>query len=96
MKPVEYTYSVQGFGTWRIAFVLEAKTWRLAYNARAHGVQWATARDFVAPESAAIAVGERKTGVDGWDRLRFAAGRIAELGAWKTDESDGVQEDAMD
>lgn len=96
MKPVEYTQSVQGFGTWRIAYVPEAKTWRLAYNARPRGVQWTPARDFAVPESAAIAIGERKTGVHGWDHLRFAAGRISELSTWSTEASDGGQEDAAD
>lgn len=96
MKPVEYTFPVQGFGTWRIAYVPQSKAWRLAYSVRAGGVQWTTARDFVVPESAAIAVANRETGVHGWDCLRFAADRVGNLSAWRTDVSEGIQPDAID
>ena len=82
------------FGTWRIAFDTTAKQWALSYNARIKGERWEPVRNFAVAEAAAIAVGERKTGVSNWDHLRFAPGMNFDLSTWKREMSDGVQSDA--
>ena len=96
MKPIEYFKQVQGWGTWRIDYDTAAKKWRLCYNLRVKGERWEPAGRFIAPESAAAVIGERKTGFAGWDMLRFARGVSFDLASWKREASDGVQSDASD
>ena len=96
LKPVEYLKPVPGFGEWRIAYDTAAMKWLLAYNVRIQGERWEPVRHFDVAEAAAVAVGERKTGVGGWDKLRFAPGMNFELSTWKTEASEGVQGDAGD
>jgi hypothetical protein len=93
-KPVEYRVTVAGFGTWRIHWATKDRRWVLDYNARAMGTQWVPAGDYVAAESAAIAVAEKTTGVSMWDGLRFPA-PAGDLKHWRTDASEGVQADAI-
>jgi hypothetical protein len=71
-KPIEYRMRIAGFGVWRILYVPTKRRWELAYTVRATGEQWMPCGEFVAPESAAIAVAERKTEVPSWRGLRFA------------------------
>lgn len=92
-KPVEYRLTVPGFGTWRIAYTPAARRWVLAYSVRTIGEQWVPSGEFLLPESAAIAVAERKTGAGLWDGLRFPPPSV-ELRHWTTDASEGVQLDA--
>lgn len=94
-KPIEYRLRIAGFGTWRIVFVPANRRWSLAYNVRATSEQWVPCGDFIAAESAAQAVAERKTGDRPWDRLRFELPAGAELRHWKTDASEGIQPDAI-
>ena len=96
MKPIEYFKPIQGFGTWRIDFDPSAKKWRLCYNIRMKGERWEPAGHFIAAESAAVAVGERKTGIGSWDGLGFARGLSFGLATWRTEASEGVQADAGD
>ena len=96
LKVVEYFKSIQGFGTWRIAYDTAAKKWALSYNVRIKGERWEPVRHFDAAEAAAAAVGERKTGVGGWDELGFARGMNFDLSSWKTEPSEGVQADPSD
>lgn len=94
-KPVQYRMSVPGFGTWRIAYATGKKRWELAYSVRAVGEQWVPASDYSLADSAAIAVAERQTGVGSWDGLRFAIPAKGDLRLWRTESSEGVQEDAV-
>ena len=96
LKPVEYLKPIQGWGTWRIAYDTAARKWALSYNVRIKGERWEPVRHFVVAEAAAIAVGERKTGVGEWDKLGFAPGVNFDLSNWKTEASEGVQSDAGD
>ena len=96
MKPVEYVQPVPGFGAWRIAYDTAAKKWQLAYNVRIKGERWEPVRHFDVAEAAAVAVGERKTGEVYWDKLGFGRGMNFELSSWKTEASEGVQDDAGD
>jgi len=96
LKPVEYLKPIQGFGTWRIVYDTAAKKWALSCNVRIKGERWEPVRHFAVAEAAAVAVGERKTGISGWDKLRFAPGMNFDLACWKTEASEGVQGDASD
>ena len=96
LKPVEYLKPIPGFGTWRIAYDTAATKWALSYNVRIKGERWEPVRHFAVAEAAAVAVGERKTGVGEWDKLGFAPKMNFDLSNWKTDASEGVQGDASD
>jgi hypothetical protein len=96
LKPVEYLKPVQGFGTWRIAYVPAAKKWQLSCNLRIKGEQWNPVGHFDVAEAAAVAVGRRNTGIGEWDKLGFAAGISFDLSTWKTEPSEGAQDDASD
>ncbi|PTY04603.1 hypothetical protein DB347_17970 [Opitutaceae bacterium EW11] len=95
-KPLEYRLSIPGLGVWHIQYDPTRKIWLLAYNPRARGEQWVPSGEFTLAESAALAVAQRKTGARGWDGLRFALPADLDLKLWKTDESEGIQADAVD
>jgi hypothetical protein len=96
LKPAEYLKPVQGFGTWRIAYVPAAKKWQLSCNVRIKDARWEPVSVFDVAEAAAIAVGRRKTGIGSWDKLGFAPGISFDLSTWKTEPSEGAQDDASD
>ena len=96
MKPFEYLKAIQGFGTWRITYDTAARKWLVAYNVRIKGERWEPVRHFAVAEAAAVAVGERNTGVGDWDKLGFAPGLNFDLSSWKTEASERVQSDAGD
>jgi hypothetical protein len=96
LKPVEYFKPIQGFGTWRIAYDPAAKKWQLSCNVRIKSERWEPVSHFDVAEAAAVVVGERRTGFDNWDKLRFAPGINFDLSHWKTEASEGVQGDAGD
>lgn len=93
-KPREYRMDVRGFGTWRIGYDPAVKKWLLALNSRIKGERWQPAGHFEVAESAAVAVGERATGLGVWDNLGFGRELNCDLSHWKTEASEGVQADA--
>lgn len=95
-KPKEYRMDVRGFGTWRIVYDAGAKKWSLTCNVRIAGERWEPIAHFSVAESAAVTVGEHTTGYSNWDTLGFGRELNFDLLHWKTEASEGVQQDASD
>jgi hypothetical protein len=89
LNPLEYLKSVQGFGTWRIAYDPAAKKWPLSCNVHIKGERWEPVSHFDVAEAAAVVVGERRTGFSNWDKLGFAPRMNFDLSNWKTEASEG-------
>lgn len=95
-KPKEYRIEVRGFGTWRIGYDSAVRKWNLACHVRIKGERWEPVRHFDVAEAAAVVVGERATGLGYWDGLGFGRELNFDLSNWKTEASEGVQNDASD
>ena len=66
----------------------------MACNVRIDAERWEPVSVFEVAEAAAVAVGRRKTGIGEWDKLGFAPGISFDLSTWKTEPSEGAQDDA--